>query len=131
MGNTESVTTGQKRTDMDISEAAKAYIAGYMDGEGCFRWHVYSPEVGVKSCNPYPMKYISSIFGGTIRKEKGKTKKGKSVYSLRYYGQTAIDVLDCIQEYLIEKKDQAETMIQLFDLNNKLKQAKRKDHNEH
>jgi hypothetical protein len=114
-----------------MKETQKAYIAGYLDGEGCFRWHGYSPEVGVKSCNPYPMKLISSIFGGTVVKQKAKTKGNKSVYSLRYYGQTAVDLLDCILDYLIEKQDQAETMIQLYELNLKLRQAKRKDHNEH
>ncbi len=122
---------GQKLIDMRLNETTKAYIAGYLDGEGCFRWHGYSPEVGVKSCNPYPMKLISSIFGGKVIKQKSKIKSGKSVYSLRYYGQTAIDVLNSILDYLIEKKDQAETIIQLYELNLKLRQAKRKDHNEH
>ncbi len=114
-----------------MKETDKAYIAGYLDGEGCFRWSRYSPEVGIKSCNPYPMKFVAKFFGGSIQKQSRKTKREKTVYQLRYYGDTAITILECIREYLIEKKDQAETMIQLYDLNLKLKQAKRKDHNEH
>ena len=114
-----------------MEETDKAYIAGYMDGEGCFRWHQYSPEVGIKSCNPYPMKHIVGFFGGNIKKLNQKTKRGKTVYQVRYYGSNAINILECISKYLIEKKDQADTMLQLHDLNLKLKQAKRKDHNEH
>jgi hypothetical protein len=124
-----SEVIGQKLTNME--ETDKAYIAGYMDGEGCFRWNNCSAEVSVKSCNPYPMKRIAEFFGGNIKKQKQKTKRGKTVYQLRYYGDTSINFLNIIKEYLIEKRDQAETMIQLYELNLKLQQAKRKDHNEH
>lgn len=129
MGNTELATTGQKLTNMQ--ETDKSYIAGYLDGEGCFRWNGGSPEVSIKSCNPYPMKFIIKFFGGDIKKQKRKTTKDKTVYQLRFYGVNAINILKCISEHLIEKKDQADTMLQLHDLNLKLKQAKRKDHNEH
>lgn len=114
-----------------MQETEKAYIAGYMDGEGCFRWHSGTPEVGVKSCNPYPMKFIISLFGGEIKKESRKTKRGKTVYQLRYYGEKAVTFVKLIDKYLIEKKDQAETMVQLYELSIKLKQAKQKDHDEH
>jgi len=114
-----------------MQETDKSYIAGYLDGEGCFRWNCGSPEVSIKSCNPYPMKFIVKFFGGDIKKQKRKTTRDKTVYQLRFYGVNAINILKCISEHLIEKKDQSDTMIQLYDLNIKLKQAKRKDHNEH
>jgi hypothetical protein len=129
MGSSVSETTGQRLTNM--KETDKAYIAGYMDGEGCFRFHHSSPEAGVKSCNPYPMQMIVGFFGGNICKLSKKTNRGKTVYQLRYYGEKAINFIKTIDKYLIEKKDQADAMIQLHELNIKLKQAKRKDHHEH
>jgi hypothetical protein len=107
-----------------------AYIAGYIDGEGCIRWEQHSPCISVETCSPHALKLIKRIFGGTIfsRKREGKNQTRRTTHRVRYYGDNCILVIKMIYPYLLEKKDQAEHLMDIYKLREKLKQAKRKNH---
>lgn len=48
---------------------------------------------------------------------------------LKYHGDNCILILKMITPYLIEKHDQADSILQMKLLKDKLKNAKRKNHN--
>lgn len=47
---------------------------------------------------------------------------------LRYYGDNCISLVKKLEPYLIEKKDQADALLKLRELKNKLNQAKKQNH---
>jgi len=110
-----------------MTEVAKAYIAGYIDGEGCICWRG-CPTVALETCNPNPLMFVQESFGGVVKKRNRLTKANRTVYLLAYHGQNAIDVLNTIIPYLIEKKVQAESVRDMYELNKKLNNEKRKNH---
>ena len=112
-----------------IPRVIRAYIAGYVDGEGCIRWDRCTPEVRVESCNPFPARLVSNYFGGEVKKVNRKTKvTNRSVYRLSYYGENAIALLRSILEFLIEKKKQASGLITMWEANKVISVERHKSH---
>jgi|694.fasta_scaffold01478_29 hypothetical protein len=110
-------------------ETELAYIGGYIDGEGCIRYEQYSPKISLESCNPYPLNFLATVFPQSVVKKQSRlTKRGKPVYRLCYNGVNALNILSLVMPYLIEKKDQAEKVIQIDQLKKELKEAKYRKH---
>lgn len=84
----------------------KAYIAGFIDGEGCIRISSNGAiEVTViNTCLP-ALEKIQNFFGGNISKRKQVVNKAQ--YSYRIYGDGAFALLCDIYEHLIDKQAQA------------------------
>jgi hypothetical protein len=111
------------------TESVRAYTAGYLDGEGCIRWNNCTPNVTLESCNPNPMQFVAAHYGGKVTQVKRKTPTTKRpVYRLSYYGPTAITLLLSLLEFLIEKKDQAENLICMWEANMAIRNDRRKKH---
>jgi len=85
---------------------ANAYIAGFIDGEGCIRISDNGAlEVTVvNTCLP-ALEKIKYHFGGNISKRKQAVNKEQ--YSYRIYGDGAFALLCDIYDYLIDKQAQA------------------------
>lgn len=114
---------------MTLKDTDLAYIAGYIDGEGCIRWGDSTPRISVQSCNPYPLRFVQNLFpSAKVNKENRLTKRNKPVYRLEYNGLNAIKIMLLVLPYLIEKKDQAEKLIQIYQLKQELKKAKQRKH---
>ncbi len=96
---------GPKHTDVWLS-----YIAGYIDGDGCFRWNESSPEVSVTNCFPFTLHQLASSFGGTVLQRAHK-KKGRTYFQWRVYGDAAIRLVELLKPFLWEKRPQAELML--------------------
>jgi intein/homing endonuclease len=96
---------GQTHTEVWLS-----YIAGYIDGDGCFRWNQSSPEVSVTNCFPYTLHQLAKHFGGTVRSYDNK-KKGRTYFQWRVYGDAAIHLVELLRPYLWEKLPQAELVL--------------------
>ena len=105
MGRPRLEKHGQKHTDVWL-----AYIAGYIDGDGCFRWNQSSPEVSVTNCFPYTLHQLAASFGGSVRCYDNK-KKGRTYFQWRVYGEGAINLVKLLKPYLWEKLPQAELVL--------------------
>ena len=112
------------------SVAELSYIAGYTDGEGCIGVYSGRYVLAYESCHPEPIRKIASIFGGIVRTRKriGKGQTNRTVFVLRFYSCSCILILKMILPYLIEKKEQAESVIQIETLKSKLRQSKKQNH---
>ncbi len=111
------------------SKTQLAYIAGYVDGEGSIAWY-NSAVLSLESCHPEPIRFIQGIYGGTIRSRKRSQKphSHRTSYYIRYFGGNCLYILNQIFPYLIEKKEQAESILEVKRLREKLKAEKRIDH---
>lgn len=102
------------------SEEQIAFIAGFFDGEGCISVQKNGGiSVGIVNTSKNVLEFIQSICGGSIQERSQIVNKKQYVY--RIYGEDAIIFIDSIKKYLIDKKEQAETVIEYFNLREEIK----------
>jgi hypothetical protein len=90
-----------------------AYLAGYLDGEGCFTlWHERTPVISVSNTFPYVLQALLGEFGGRINR-KVTTHRDRTAWEWRVCGDRAIDAAEIVRPYLIEKRSQADLIIQV------------------
>lgn len=109
------IKDGRKTITTDI-----AYIAGFMDGEGCIRikkanqgGSSYYIWVAITNSNKFILEYIQNLFGGSIR--KAEKTVNKDVYHLLITSSEATDMLKVLNLFLIEKKPQADLAIKFHN----------------
>ena len=102
--------TGPKPTDL-------AYVAGYMDGEGCFRANKGNIEVQIKNTYPHVLRFIEDLFGGRVVQVRRKPRAcdHRSVFGFSIYGDDARNMVRQLLPYLKEKKNQAELVLELIN----------------
>lgn len=90
-------------------------ISGFFDGEGCIgiakNGSISTSTVNTCKTN---IEFIQSIFPDTMSLRS--TIVNKPQYMHRLYGINAYNFLNTIKDYLIEKRSQAYTTIEYFDL---------------
>lgn len=105
-----------------ITNTQLAYIAGYIDGDGCFdiRKELYKNRTNSKypatiiisSVNPEVLYWIHSIFGGSIQhNSRIKFPGRKSIYYYHLKKTESPYLAQKIIPYLVEKIDEAKTFI--------------------
>jgi hypothetical protein len=108
-------------------DVVRAYIAGYVDGEGCLRWARSTPSLILESCNPYPMRFVASYYGKEVRQLARRTSStDRPVYRLVYFGADAVTLIEHLQEFLIEKRDQSENLLCMWEANRALQKQRHK-----
>lgn len=98
-----------------------AYIAGFIDGEGCISFHTvgksgtrcYAPIFCITNNSVEVLEKIQSVIGGTVyMKHIFDRSKHNQSYSLNLTNQKdIIRALILIEPFLILKKEQAQIMI--------------------
>ena len=88
------------------------YIAGYLDGEGCFRW-CKTVSVSVTNTYPYTLKLLQKCFGGTIRTKRARNAKWRTAYEWYVSGESAAQCLRSVYPFLHEKAEQAATLLDI------------------
>lgn len=107
-----------------MTETTKAYIAGFIDGEGCIRIsrnkykssNVYEYKYGlilqVTNTIKEPIFLIQSLYGGCLYEKQDKRPNRRRTYNLNMTTQNAIKLIEDIFPYLIVKKVQAQIAIE-------------------
>ena len=111
---------GRKTITNDI-----AYIAGFVDGEGCIRikranqgGNSYYVTFQITNSNQDILEFIAQLFGGQIGfQEKGRNKP---IYQYRLTSAEAVDALKLLHPFLKEKRVQAQMAIQFHEMKEKL-----------
>lgn len=103
---------------MAATKTEKAYAAGLIDGEGCICIN-YNKPTGLKKYGQfYPMvtvhitdvnvlKWLQSIWGGSIKTRKKGEEHWKPSYDWKIQSTRAIEFIQEIQPYMIIKSDEA------------------------
>ena len=103
-----------------------AYIAGFIDGEGCIRikksnqsGNSYYVTLQVTNTDKKPLLLIKEIFWGKVFFQE---KKPSNKVVWQYYSTTAeaVDTLRALVGFLVSKKEQAELAIKFQDTKSKL-----------
>lgn len=98
---------GPKPTDL-------AYAAGYIDGEGCFRW-AGTPRVSVKTTYPHVLEWLKHTFGGVVNQATNGDGVSRSAFEWNVYGKKATAVCALLLPYLKEKREQASILMQIAE----------------
>lgn len=105
---------------LNMSEVDLAYIAGFLDGEGCFSTQRNSQaSIRITVSNTYKpvLDWLQENFGGNVRphyKNKSKIKKNhRPVYVWDIMGKGAEYLCKIIAPFLKEKTEQALLLIGL------------------
>ena len=111
---------------MDISETEKAYIAGFLDGEGNItilarnrniKRISYGLYVGFTNRDLRPLLAIKKKYGGNLFWKKRYSKKHSQAFELRIGNRkTVVDLLTDALPYLMCKKEQAELGLAFLSL---------------
>lgn len=104
-----------------IPESQKAYIAGFVDGEGCtgvFKCGgYYKMYVQISNTDIRPLEFIRERYGGSIAERKTKVRSNhKSQYKYTLCKEAAHRLLRDIVPYLIIKKDVANVAMSFSDI---------------
>ena len=100
------------------TEIGLAYVAGYIDGEGCItvKGDRKIPTAVVSTSNTFLplLSLLCEVFGGSIRHIIKYKDVHREAYSWEIYSKDAISFLIRIEPYLIEKRWQSQLIIQWF-----------------
>lgn len=89
-----------------------SYVAGFMDGEGCFLYDD-SPRVIISNTFLPVLLWMKSLFGGSIYTDEKRRSHHRAGYTLRFSGNDAIAFGWVVGPYLLEKHDQWSCMLDI------------------
>lgn len=94
-----------------------AYIAGYLDGEGCFTF-VNTPVIEITNTYPHTLMWIKQFFGGTVsmRSNTRNSDKWRTTYRYKICGSNALHMCRSVSPYIQEKKLQVEAVLAMSKL---------------
>jgi hypothetical protein len=112
------------------SETDLAYLAGFIDGEGCFFIGIFDTKSAagniarnyhtyIKICNTNRevMEWIAKKFSGTNYQQWKSTdrakKHDKEIHNIQFTGENLNNIMPRILPYLIVKKPHCEIMIKM------------------
>lgn len=89
-----------------------AYVAGFVDGEGCFSIGKNgSVSLGIVNTSRCTLEFVLKVLGAGVIQDR-KQKVNKRQYIFRSYGENCMDAVHLLLPYLIEKRDQALLLIE-------------------
>lgn len=90
---------------MAIEKSEITWLAGFIDGEGCFYiGKARTPKVQVAQKDPWPLLKIQRMLGGRIYRFKGRTKPSESYNLLMITGKKAIGVMMTLYQFLSPRR---------------------------
>lgn len=110
MASSGSDETGQRR--IEPTREQLAYIAGYVDGEGCI-YYDHSPRIDISNTYPDTLMWIKSIFHGTVGLKSVACGPHRTSYRYRASGENALRICKLLLPFLREKQKQACILIQI------------------
>ena len=105
---------------MTLGEEELSYIAGYLDGEGCFTTvgKYCKPTVACATTHRPTIKWLHDLFGGSFGVAKGKKANHRPTFHWRVVGRAAARVCMIVAPFLKEKQRQAALLIAIQALSN-------------
>ena len=105
---------------VNLTEEELGYLAGFMDGEGCF-YITPAPtyKVHVRCSNTYKpiIDRLQELFGGSVTEDVKRKPHHKQCYSWGVVARDAEKVCKTLLPYLKEKKERALACILIRQFN--------------
>ncbi len=109
------------------SVETRAYIAGLFDGEGCVTIAVqvgpgslrrsHRLQISIANCDERLMLWLFETVGGSVKPRKSRSVKHRPGYDWKLFGRNAGELLSVIRDFLIIKKEQADTALAFLAVN--------------
>lgn len=98
------------------SKVERAYVAGFLDGEGTISMSMYNIKAGwtpylrvaISNYDPNPLRRIEGIWGGSLNIDKN------DVWSLCLNGDDAMIMLSELQPYVLIKREAVDAAIEMY-----------------
>ena len=88
-----------------------AYVAGFVDGEGCLYTEKSNARLEITNTNPHILLWVASKFGGSIRICNKTTVNRRACWRYVALGSTATTICKLVAPWLKDKKRQAELLL--------------------
>jgi hypothetical protein len=88
-----------------------AWAAGFIDGEGCFRYDT-TPRLTVSNTHLPTLRWLKRLFGVGSVSASGN-HRGRPQFRWLVSGENAIEVIEELVPYLREKKPQAQLVLDI------------------
>lgn len=104
-----------------MTDAAIGYVAGFIDGEGCLSINRSgSVSIAIINTSLAALEFVRETLGvGTVKARKQRVNKNQFIYTV--YGDECVEVLEKIKDLLIDKKAQAELILEFRSINRSLR----------
>jgi hypothetical protein len=118
---------------------SQVYIAGFVDGEGCFsiykhqdkrigKGYTYFPKFSIRNTNKYILTLIKKELGGRVFVSSKGNDKSRVVYGLEIQDLETIEcAINKIDAHLILKKKQAEILLKYCKIRKEGKNYSKKE----
>jgi hypothetical protein len=119
-----------KTKTLDLSECEKAYIAGIMDGEGSItfyrskaartRGRYLTPFVRISTTDDLLVPWLFHKIGFGAKRYRANPNgpiHWKPVWHIQWSTSQAVELLKAIEPYLIIKRERAQLVIEIWELN--------------
>lgn len=108
-----------RRKTMNLSDVEKGYIAGIIDGEGCFQIEKF-PNCGnialmIYNTNENLMKWLLIRLGGHVCKSLRDSPR-KNMFMWRIRNKSAIAIIRELYPFLVVKRKQAEIALAAYEV---------------
>lgn len=105
---------------MEYSEYDLAYLAGYLDGEGCFTLaRAHKPVIAVENTHKPTIEWLHKTFGGSMSKKLAVRKAHhRHTYRWAVVAKNAGDLCRAVAPFLREKAPQALMLIAIQQTKN-------------
>ena len=114
---------------MDMDEKETAYIAGFVDGEGCFsidrssrknpryKTPTYTFSLRISQTQEEVLDWIQARIGGNVNERKSRDRQypnAKTSWHLQIYGKAAENAVHLLAPYLRVKRPHVKVALEFF-----------------
>jgi hypothetical protein len=90
------------------------YLAGFLDGDGCFHQKSKHPIIRVYQTRPAILYWLRWLFGGTVSLSRKSSEAAQTVWNWTIYSKEKVEpILRSIHSSVIEKKETVSNRLQL------------------
>jgi hypothetical protein len=100
-----------------------AYVAGFIDGEGCLMIQRTSLIISVAQCKRDVLDRLATQYGGRVYVQHAATEKWRSAWQWQVYNRLAYDILTEIRPHLLVKSDEADHCIKFWEAVDRISNA--------
>jgi hypothetical protein len=82
------------------------WVAGFLEGEGTFRFDRTEVKVSAPQVNPLPIDRLTKLFGGARRLRQEATRKGQPINEWTLCGVAAAGLMMTLYPLVLQKREQ-------------------------